>query len=148
MIQPSAKLVNKPRPEDSKDPQPVGYAMHVDQTAANEADGYKPTYISYGKYKTEGNPDEPLTDEARAEIQARVDNYGRMFEEAVAKYRGVTVAKVRSDFGQGRMLSAKNAVAAGLADRVATFEETIDRLMTGKPRVKPRLAAAHRLLGV
>jgi ClpP class serine protease len=79
--------------------------------------GVKPTYISYGRYKTEGNPDEPLSSEAMGEIQARVDRYGRMFEEAVAANRGVPLAQVRSDYGQGRMLDAD------AAKRIASQDE-------------------------
>ena len=82
------------------------YAVHQDESGLTEKIGVKRRYIAYGKYKTEGNPDEPLTDEAVAEIQRRVDLYGRQFEEAVAANRGVSLATVRADFGQGRMLDA------------------------------------------
>ena len=37
-------------------------AVHYDLSGANEQVGIKPTYIHYGKYKVEGNPDEPLSD--------------------------------------------------------------------------------------
>jgi hypothetical protein len=52
--------------------------VHEDWSGFNEQMGI-PTYISAGKYKTEGNPDEPLSDDAaRAAMAADVDDfYGR-----------------------------------------------------------------------
>jgi hypothetical protein len=48
------------------------------------------------------------------------------------------------------MLSADDAKRAGMVDRVATIEETIGRLASGKPRVKsrPRIEAARLLMRV
>lgn len=107
------------------------YATFQDLSAQLEAEGVKTTLISYGKFKTELHPSQPLTPEATAAVQSIVDAYGQMFEGAVARGRGVSIEKVRSDFGQGRVLMAKQAVAAGLADRVATFDQMIDRLARG-----------------
>ena len=110
------------------------YAYHVDYSAQNEMLGVKPTYISYGEHKTEANADEPLTDEAMAQVQASVDRVGKQFESDVAKYRGTTVADVRKNFGQGRMVEAERAVSLGMADRIGTFRETIQRVATGDNR--------------
>lgn len=112
------------------------YAAHQDISAFQEKLGVKTTLVSAGKYKVEGNPFEPLSDEAKAEIQRGVDDYYRMFVAAVAKGRGVSVEKVRSDFGQGRMLNAQDALKAGMVDSVETIDEVIARL------AKPRRAAA------
>jgi signal peptide peptidase SppA len=122
------------------------YAVHVDASKLNETLGVKPTYIAYGKYKTENNSDEPLNDEGRAEIQARVDNYGRMFEQAVADNRGVPLATVKEDYGQGRTLDAKTAKSVGLVDKIESFDETIARLLSDRPKVKRRLAHAKNFL--
>lgn len=122
------------------------YAIHQDESGLNEKLGIKRTYLSYGKFKTERNPDEPLTDEAAAEMQRRVDMYGAMFEEAVAKNRGVSLATVRADFGQGRMLDADKAKAVGMVDRVESFEQTVARLLTPRARVTRRSAHARRWL--
>jgi capsid assembly protease len=122
------------------------YAMHIDQSALNESLGVKPRYIAYGRYKTEGNPDEPLSDEAEAEIRKRVNRYGVMFEEAIAANRGVTLATVRESYGQGRMLDADAAKKAGMVDRVESFEAVIARLLSDRPKVKRRLAHAKNFL--
>lgn len=103
------------------------YATHMDVSAANEQLGVKPTLISAGKYKTEGNPHEPLTTDAAAHIQEIVDAAYDTFTLDVAKGRRVSVSDVREGFGEGRVLTAKQAVKQGLADRVATLEETIGR---------------------
>ena len=60
-----------------------------------------------GKYKTEGNPYEPLSSEAAAHMQAQADAYYGMFVDAVARRRSVTPATVRGGYGEGRVLMAK-----------------------------------------
>lgn len=102
--------------------------VHEDHSQAYAADGVVPTIVSAGKYKGEVSPFGPLSEEARATLQARVDAFYEMFVKGVAKGRGTTAAKVRSDFGEGRVVLASDALAAGMVDRVATFDETIQRL--------------------
>jgi capsid assembly protease len=122
------------------------YAMHIDASKLNETMGIKPTYISYGRFKTSGNPDSPLDDETLADIQSRVDRYGRMFEEALAANRGVSLSTVQENYGQGRMLDADAAKKAGMVDRVESFEAVIARLLSDRPKVKRRLAHAKNFL--
>lgn len=115
------------------------FAMHEDMSQALANEGVTPTLISAGKYKVEGNPFEPLTDEARTAIQSRVDEYYEMFVSAVARNRGVKKSDVRQGFGEGRTVGAKQAVSLGMADRVATLDETVGRLLGNRRR---RSAAA------
>lgn len=113
------------------------YTMHEDISQWLEANGLKEKFIYAGDYKVEGNPFEPLSEEAEAYIQSRVDDYYGMFVDAVAKGRGVTSKKVLSDFGQGRVFGAKQALAAGMIDRIATLDETLARYgvqVAPKPR--------------
>jgi len=107
-------------------------ALHVDFSAQNEMLGVQPTLITAGKYKGEGSPDFPLGDEAREYVQGQVDEYYAAFVDAVAVGRGVSPARVRDGFGQGRVLLAKPALAAGMIDRIETLDQTIARL--GKPQ--------------
>lgn len=107
------------------------FAAHDDISKALEAEGITRTLISAGRFKTEGNPFEPLTEEARAAIQAMVDEFYGMFVADVAKGRRVAAGDVRAGFGEGRMVSAKNAVQAGMADRVDTFDNTVVRMARG-----------------
>jgi ClpP class serine protease len=91
--------------------------------------GVQPSYIAYpGRGKIAANEDEPLDDEARQELQRREDRVGREFEVTVARNRGMPRETVQRRFGRGRTLDAKRAVDVGMADRIATLEETIARL--------------------
>ncbi|MGA8310168.1 MAG: S49 family peptidase [Terriglobales bacterium] len=110
------------------------FAAHEDISKALEQEGVKLTLISAGKYKTEGTPFEPLSNEARASIQATVDVFGHMFVNAVARNRGVGSYAVKNGFGEGRMVLAQDAVKLGMADGVGTLDQTLARLLgrTGK----------------
>lgn len=121
------------------------FAAHTDISKLEEIQGVKTTLISAGKFKVEGNPFEPLTDEAKAAIQSRIDDYYDMFVKAVAKHRDVSVSDVRNGFAEGRVVGAKEANSLGMVDRIATFDETVDRLAGSKRAQKPktRLNAAN-----
>jgi signal peptide peptidase SppA len=101
------------------------YGAHEYIGNALSAAGVEITLISAGKYKVEGNPFEPLGAEARQEIQAQVDAYAGKFHQAVARGRGVPVARVRSGMGEGRMVMADAAVRAGMVDGVKSFDEVL-----------------------
>lgn len=108
------------------------YTEHHDVSRALDAEGITPTIISAGEYKVEGNPYEPLTDEARASFQKMVDDVYAVFVGDVARGRGVSASLVRAEYGRGRVLSAKDALAAGMIDRIATLDETIARVASGR----------------
>jgi hypothetical protein len=88
------------------------YRIHEDWSGANEQMGIDPTYVYAGTYKTEGNPDEPLGDDARAEWQTHVDLIYGEFTTAVAEGRGVSVADllVAPAGGGGRASSRAHVV--------------------------------------
>lgn len=108
------------------------FMAHEDLSKALQQQGINVTLISAGKYKTEGNPFEPLSDEAKAVKQAQVDAAYAQFVQDVARGRGVSASEVRTGYGEGRTLSAKDAKAAGLIDRIATMDETVGRLVGRK----------------
>lgn len=101
------------------------YQMHQDVSAALEKQGVKITFVKAGKHKAEGNPYEPLSDDAKADMQDGVDKFYAMFTRGVAGGRGVSLDKVLSDFGQGRMLLAEDAVKVGMADEVGTLDDVL-----------------------
>lgn len=104
------------------------YMVHEDWSAAYEMAGVKPTLIKYGENKAEGISIEPLSDASKASFQGRVDEYGAMFTNAVARHRGTSAGDVSKQFGQGRMVGAKQAVKLGMADRVGSLQDTLMRL--------------------
>lgn len=108
------------------------YAAHVDQSQMNDMMGMKTTLISAGKYKVEGNPFQPLSKDAQENMQARVDEYYQMFLKAVARNRGTTMNAVEEGYGQGRTVSAKQAMKLGMIDRMETMDELLGRLGVGK----------------
>lgn len=130
------------------------YQAHQDWSKAMEERGIKTTLVFAGKNKVEGNPYEPLGDEARAFLQSRVEDYYRDFVAAVAKGRGVGVEQVRSGMGQGRVLGAEQCVAEKMADGVMTFDDVMRKMQktirTGTSQDKPRsrLAAMQRDLQI
>lgn len=106
--------------------------VHADMSGMAEQAGVKFTIVRSPDRKVEGNSMEPLSDAALADIQSKVDAYTAMFQRDVARGRGVTAEKVSADFGQGRMLLAKDALAAGLVDRIEPIDATIQRVMRGE----------------
>ncbi len=105
------------------------YSAHQDLSKALEREGVHVTLISAGTFKTEGNPLGPLSPEALAVRQAQADATYAQFTKDVARGLGVTPAAVRSGYGEGRNLPAKDAKAAGLVDRIGTMDETLGRLV-------------------
>lgn len=120
------------------------YTAHDDISELMTKVGEKITLVYSGTYKVEGNPYEPLSDEAKDYMQQRVADYYEIFTKAVAKGRGVALTDVVNGFGQGRMVGAKEAVRIGMADRVGTLDDTIARLL--KPRRAAAKARAERKL--
>jgi len=114
------------------------FTMHQDVSGMMEQLGVRTTFIQAGKHKTEGNPFEPLSDDARAHVQSIVDATYAQFVADVAKGRSrdgapVTAATVKADYGEGRVLTAKDARAAGMVDRVETYSQAVARLSGVKP---------------
>lgn len=116
---------------------------HVDVSQAMEAAGEKVTVIrSAGSpHKAESNELEPLSDEARQHLQSRVDAIYQNFSTSLAKYRGVSVDHVNEHFGKGRVVGAKQAMAAGMVDRVATLDEVAYLMASGRLRMSRSAAA-------
>lgn len=105
------------------------YLLHENVGKALEAGGIAVTLVSAGKFKTEGNPFEPLSADARAHLQSQVDvAYGK-FVKGLSQNRDKSPDAVRKDFGQGRLMNAEDSVAAGLCDRILSFEDLMARLL-------------------
>lgn len=103
-------------------------AAHDDLTAALEQAGIKTTLITSAPHKAELYPENALSEEAKADMQAKVNQYHGMFVADIAKGRGITENSVSKNFGGGRMLLAKDALAAGMVDRIATAEQLFGKL--------------------
>ena len=70
------------------------------------------------------------TDEGVAELQTVVNAIGDVFVGAVATNRGVSVETVLEDFGQGGVLTPRDALAAGMVDGIDSFESLVGSFNT------------------
>jgi signal peptide peptidase SppA len=121
----------------------IGTVMVLQEfSKMDEMDGVTTTILRDPPGKYGGNQYEPLSDQARAEFQAIIDERSAQFHSAVAKARGISAARVRSDYGQGGGMTASRAKAAGMVDRIESIDETIRRLASGKGPI-PRGTSAQ-----
>ena len=65
-------------------------ATHYDYSKSDEKMGLKRTYLSTGKFKTLGNPAEPLSAKGRDYFENQLNYFYSMFVDAVAQNRGVS----------------------------------------------------------
>lgn len=125
------------------------YMLHQDVGEQMKMLGIAPTFVYEGPRKVEGHPFGPLAPEAKAALQAEVRAVYEAFTGDVAKARGVPASVVRADpeaaerhMGGGRSYPAAEAVRLGMADRVATLDETIARLLKGARGGQARKSSA------
>ena len=104
------------------------FAIHRDVSQQLEREGVKVTLIRDPKFKAELQPFRPLTIEAREHVERQVRAMREAFERDVARGRGVSLATVQADYGQGRTLLAADALRSGLVDRIATMQQTLLRI--------------------
>lgn len=108
------------------------FCIHQDLSNAYQQIGVKHTIIKAGKHKAEATPFEELDPAAKQYIQERVSETYDVFVKAVAKFRGVKVAEVKENFGQGRMKMGKAAVKSSMADSIGTLDSVIAGLLKNK----------------
>jgi signal peptide peptidase SppA len=92
--------------------------MHADVSKMLEDQGVKVTELYSGDYKTEWSPFKPLSDEAKADMQQRLEKSHNEFIAAVTAGRGARAsseAKAQR-FGEGRLFSSNEALRLGLVD--------------------------------
>lgn len=108
------------------------FSLHEDWSAALANEGIKISVMRVPEFKAEGTPYEPATEDF---VKHEMGQLGRIYGEfvdAVAKQRGASVSTVRETYGKGRVVDAKQAVSLGMADGVATFEQVLSRMQSGR----------------
>ena len=98
-------------------------AMHADQSVKDAKDGVRYTTVFAGARKNDLNPHEPISDEAHAFLKNEVERVYGLFVETVACNRGVSADAVRAT--EAGIFFGTDAVAAGLADAVGTFDTVL-----------------------
>jgi signal peptide peptidase SppA len=124
----------------------IGVVMiHADRSGELAAQGIRPTLIFAGSHKVDGNPFEPLSDAARADLQASVDAHYDTFVSLVAAGRGdrLTVDGARET--EARTFIGADAVAHGLADRITAFDELLAELSRKQPPAGRTRTGATRM---
>ena len=119
------------------------YMVHEDLSKALEKQGVSATLVYHGANKVNGNHLGPLTDGARQEMQDRVNYYGNMFENAVAKGRKMTQTDVRGKLGEGKVFNAQKAKSSGMADSIGTLDEVLARFGVARQPGSPARASPN-----
>lgn len=115
--------------------------LHVDASEKVKADGLRVSIVSAGKFKAEGNAFAPLSEDAREHMQALVDDRYDAFVAAVARGRGVAQKTVREGFGEGRVVTAKEAMKQGMVDSIETLDQVVSRLAGKAARARAQTTA-------
>lgn len=106
--------------------------MHVDWSRNLEKEGINVTIFKAGKHKADGNPFEPIADDAAARIQARIEAMREKFAATVGRGRGSRLTKAKALKTEAQSYLADEAVSLGLADgignTVAAFTAFIEEV--------------------
>jgi Periplasmic serine proteases (ClpP class) len=119
----------------------IGVRAVVQDTSKRDAEQGRIEFVSS---QSPGKRADLASDEGRARVQRQVDALADVFIATVARGRGVKPEDVVARFGGGDVLIGEAAVAAGMADRIGTFEAVIAELAAGKasaPKTKIRRSA-------
>lgn len=109
--------------------------VHIDQSEADEQMGLKYTAIYSGARKIDGWPHAPLSDDARASMQGRIDYCRDQFAALVGRQGRMTAAAAMKT--EAEVYHDQPAVDAKLADAVGSFDEALRELSdlaAGRPR--------------
>jgi len=104
----------------------IGVVAKIANPDAKRATDVK--FISSQSPNKQANPN---TEAGAEQWQNLVDHMAEVFISAVARNRAVSEETVLNDFGAGGLLVGRRAVEAGLADRLGSFESTLDELAAG-----------------
>jgi signal peptide peptidase SppA len=121
--------------------------LHVDLSKMLANEGIEVTVIQHGPRKSYGIETAPLSDPARRALQADVDAVGELFVSSIARYRGLSTARIRATEAAVYLGGAGRAV--GLVDLVASPAEAFAMLvkMTAPTASGPRMPARQEMFG-
>ncbi|MGD8501935.1 MAG: S49 family peptidase [Phycisphaerales bacterium] len=105
----------------------IGVVMvHADRSEQEARAGVKYTTIYAGDRKADFSPHAPLSDEAKAAGQKQVNDAYNIFVSTVARNNGLSESEVIKT--QAATYNGQDAVSAGLADAVMTYQEVINSI--------------------
>ncbi|WP_270375580.1 S49 family peptidase [Marinicauda sp. Alg238-R41] len=107
-------------------------AFHIDTSKAAEKAGIAITAVKWGENKTAEMGIAPVTDDALARMQSRIDELGETFAEHVAEMRGIDIEAIRAMNANIYLArhrdEAQSGLALGLVDEIASEAVWFDRL--------------------
>lgn len=118
-------------------------SVHCDRSAVNAARGLRYTYLTGGKWKATGNPDNPLSREDQAHLQTTITQLHEIFRSDVAAHMGVDAADPTA-WGDGQVFLADTALELGLISGIVTDRDALVARINKETRMdKEQLAKAH-----
>lgn len=118
------------------------YGMHVDQSGWLEQMGLKVTLIAEPAEKVEGNPFQPLSAEAEADMRKQVAGGLAMFRSDVAQGRGMARGDIADSWA--KVYRGDEAKAMGMIDKVRTLSETLAAYGVSQDAPRPSQASRQR----
>jgi len=106
-----------------------------DAVGMNEQLGLRYEVIASGKRKRDGNPNVPISEAAIAAAQKQVDDLAAIFFGLVSETRGLDVEAIAAL--EAGILLGRQAVSAGLADGVMTFDALLESLSSSSNEASP-----------
>lgn len=119
---------------------------HYDESKMLEKEGITATVMRIPEFKAEGHPAEALSDAAKTNMRSRIEDLYNDFTGDVARYRGTTQKEVCENYGMGRTLSTKAALACGMIDKIGLLSDVIEQMSSGT--MARSLAQSGRMEGV
>lgn len=115
----------------------IGVIMvHFDRSGALDQAGIKPTIISAGARKADGNPFGPLSKDVRERLQAEAETMRDMFVKVVVSGRpGLKAATVKDT--EAGVYMGQSALDLGLADGISTFDSVLKVMSSQLGRLVP-----------
>ncbi|TVR80049.1 MAG: S49 family peptidase [Rhodospirillales bacterium] len=121
-------------------------AIHVDKSAADAMAGLKWTLIHAGAKKVDGNPHEPLSAGAFADIQADVDALHDELVALIARNRNMSPDAVRAS--QAAIYRGRRGIDIGFADRMGSVAQALADLAATLDRPVRSRGLASAKIGV
>ena len=87
--------------------------------------GWQNIVVKSGRFKDIGSPNRAMSDADRQLLQMMIDDVQSQFVSAVAQGRHLSLEKVR-EVADGRIMTGRQALAAGLVDKLGGLETAID----------------------
>jgi signal peptide peptidase SppA len=102
------------------------YTVHLDDSERDKQRGIKKTVIKAGKSKAAG--EEPLNEDTRANLQASIDDLYDNFVNEVAIGRNLDADYVKANFGDGGIVTPREALRVKMVDGIKTFEQLLSEM--------------------